>query len=314
MDSETEQLLATLELLTEPSLPFDLPGHEDGGYLVPFVWDVSERGEFNVLNLSYAEGWLQLTDINALIQIGQYYLDFFPIYAHGYDENSARRNNKIKLLLQLLSINLEGLEALKLEAKSPRVVPNPPVGIVVGRTKDGDWIAACPTVYKATEIPEQYIARSPQSEETSDKPLGKTTLDLIAQIEAISSDIGVIHLEGDFGGGYCYAYDHQIIYTVAQTKELVFKRILQLSGILEINQFHAFYPDKSYFEDDCDSYETYKFYLRYEELVQFLNQSFDKILMYRFSFWSLEYIYIIGQTQLGNEVGLHLASEFIYNP
>lgn len=313
MDSETEQLLATLELLTEPSLPFDLPGHEDGGYLVPFVWDVSERGEFNVLNLSHAEGWLQLTDITALIEIWQDYLAFFPDLSLSYDEKNARRKN-LKLLFQLLNKNLEELEAFELLAESPRFVPNPSVGIVVGRTKDGDWIAACPTVYKETQIPEQQIARSPQIEETSDNPLGKTTLDLIAQIEAIAFDIGIIRLEGDFGGGYCYSYDHQIIYTVAQTKELVFELILQLSGLLEINQFHAFYPDKSYFENYCDSYDTYKSYLRYEKINQFLKQSFGKILMYRFSFWSLEYIYIIGQTQLGNEVGLHLASEFIYNP
>ncbi len=66
MKSE-EQILGTLQVLTEAHLSCNLPYHEDGGFLIPFVWNVAEQGEFNILNLSHEKGWLRITDVDATV-------------------------------------------------------------------------------------------------------------------------------------------------------------------------------------------------------------------------------------------------------
>ena len=316
MHSETEQLLATLEILTEPSLPFDLPGHEDGGYIFPFVWDVSEQGEFNVMNLSRANGWLQLTDADATIKNWQEmeYLKYFPDFSLDANEKTTREN-KIANLFQLLSANVRQMQSFILKGGSyPDTDASP--RLVIGQTEDGDWIGVCPTVYKETHIPQKQIERSPLPEVLSGRPLGNNTLDLISRLEAIISELGIIDVSGAFGGEYGYSYSHQMTVVAAKTKELVFEKALQLSRTLEINEFHSFYPDnKKFYELYCDDYNRAKeLFLRYDTIHQFMKQSFEKILMYRFSFWDLEHIYVIGQTPLGNWAGLHLRSVFVYNP
>lgn len=88
MQPETEQIFATLELLLDGNLAFrnlafNLPGHEDGGQISPFVWDGSNSGEFNILNLCRANSWLQLTDVDAIVKDWQEmnYLKHFPNFS-----------------------------------------------------------------------------------------------------------------------------------------------------------------------------------------------------------------------------------------
>ncbi|MEA5596485.1 hypothetical protein [Rivularia sp. UHCC 0363] len=66
MNKETNKILETLELLLESCPCINIPGHEDGGYIYPFVWEKSKQGEFNALNLSLSKGWLQPTDHDAI--------------------------------------------------------------------------------------------------------------------------------------------------------------------------------------------------------------------------------------------------------
>ena len=53
MQPETEQIFATLELLLEQNLPFNLPGHEDGGRIFPFG---RVEGEYYLPPLSVKSG------------------------------------------------------------------------------------------------------------------------------------------------------------------------------------------------------------------------------------------------------------------
>ena len=63
-------------------------------------------------------------------------------------------------------------------------------------------------------------------------------------------------------------------------------------------------------------------YQKYNQINRFLNQTFSNVMMYRFSFWTLENIYIIGEIQNGvSEVmpeayraGIYIKSDFVYNP
>lgn len=315
MHPETEQLLGILELLTEPSLPLNLPDH-DGAFIVPFIWDISEQGEFNVMNLTRVEGWLQLTDADVTIESWQEmeYLKYFPDFSMDAGDRNIRKNI-IANLFQVLNHELQELQSFVLKGclyPEPDASPS----FIIGQTQDGDWIGVCPTFYKETYIPQEHIDRSPLSKEVFDLSLGDRTLNLISQLEAIISELGAINVSGDFGAGYCYDYAHQITIASATTQELVFEKALQLSNTLEIHQFNAFYPDLTnlydFYYDDYEGTNTPS--CRYDKINQFMKHTFEETFMYRLSFWDRENIYAIGKTRLGNWAGFQLKSLFVYNP
>jgi Nuclease A inhibitor-like protein len=87
----------------------------------------------------------------------------------------------------------------------------------------------------------------------------------------------------------------------------------QILGTLEVLiEPNSFYPDKQYFQDENSGSETK--YLKYQQVNKFLAYCFPEVMMYRFSFWTQENIYIIGKFLGGDWVGLYLKSEFVYNP
>ncbi|NEP80472.1 MAG: hypothetical protein F6K39_21265 [Okeania sp. SIO3B3] len=313
MQPEIEKILGTLELLTQPSLCFDLPGHEDGGNFVPFAWDVSEWGKFNIRNLCLSNGWLKITDVDATFKEWQYleYIKHFPDFNLSLEQQNFRENS-IKKLFQFLENNLEYLESFILDYHSDRTYTKFP-GFIIGRTKSGDWIGIAQTVYKETKIPENMISRSPQISINSEN-LEENTLNLIVKIQEIISELGTIHLSGDLGGGYLYTYEHKFVFTTAKTKELVFEKIIQASEILEVNQFYNFYPNANYLQDWYRDNNYQELSQRYDTINRFFRHTFEETFMYRFSFWTQEYIYVLGKTPGKNLVGLYLDSEFIYNP
>ncbi|MBN3890704.1 MAG: hypothetical protein HWQ43_16575 [Nostoc sp. JL31] len=169
MQPETEQILGTLEVIIEPNSNFNLPGHEDGGYISPFVWKVSEYGEFNILKLSIFKDWLQLTDVDKTIvswQEMEYLKTFNNFDFKKYEKNN--RSNTIKVLFKMLSDKLQNLESFDLKVYC-YLLPNTSIGIIVGKTIDSDWICVCPTIYKETEISQQQIFRSEQLQSISTK-------------------------------------------------------------------------------------------------------------------------------------------------
>lgn len=313
MNKETKKILGTLELLLESCPCINIPGHEDGGYIYPFVWDKSKQGDFNPLNLSLSQRWLKQTDDDVIRQNWEemeYVLSF-----HRFDLDTEEINHKsliIPTLFQLLGDNLQDNKYFNLETAY-----DSPVGLVVGKTIDGDWISVCPTVYRETHIPQKQISRTQLNQESSFEQIGENTKSLISEVEKIISEFGVILLEGGDIHNYTCDHDYRMTYAAAKTKELAVKKILQASGILEIYQFHSFYSDKQYFQewefvDEPDKQEL--MYEKYHQINQFFNQTFSDVMMYRFSFGYLENIYIIGEIENGDRAGIYISSNFVYNP
>ncbi len=174
-----------------------------------------------------------------------------------------------------------------------------------------------PTSYTETDIPQKQISRTLQNQELNFEEIGKNTKSLISQIEAITSEIGTISLSGDLGGGYHYNYDNRVVYAVGKTKELAVEKVLQGSGILELSKFNGLYSDRLYFDEqyfDSKLEKRDSIYQKYSRINNFFNQTFSKVMMYRFSFWTLENIYIVGETKSSDWVGIHIESGFVYNP
>ncbi|MGL5875440.1 MAG: nuclease A inhibitor family protein [Xenococcaceae cyanobacterium] len=310
MKPETEQAYGTLELLVD-KLSFDLPGHENGGYIYPLVWDETAQGEFNIFNLCQLKNWLKLTDADAVIKSWQQleYAKCFNDFSLNPEQIKTWEDN-IKSLWQIINHHLDNLESYIFNIGFYDKSPN----IIIGHTKDKDWIGIAQTIYVESNIPQEIIARSPINKTITTKTLGENTLSLDLKLKAITSKLGTIAMSGDFGGGYCYSYTHKIIYGIGATKELALENTLQKSGMLEINNFKGLYRDRQYLDNwFCDSDNT-KIYQKYNRINQFMEQTFSEVIMYRLSSWTDENIYIIGQTNNSDRVGIYLKSSFVYNP
>ncbi len=155
MKPATEQLLATLELLTD-DLKFEVPRETyDWHYITPFSWDIEAQGELNALNLLKFKGVVQLTDAEVAIanwqaieQQGTPTEDGY--YAPERDEREnildeaaqAKRIAAYQSLLQLLNAELQELQVYSFSGSQGCSYRN---GIytsyaIVGRTQDNDWI------------------------------------------------------------------------------------------------------------------------------------------------------------------------------
>ncbi|MEM8777799.1 MAG: nuclease A inhibitor family protein [Cyanobacteria bacterium P01_G01_bin.49] len=298
MKPEIEQAYGTLELLIQ-GLSFYLPGHEDGGYIYPFVWDETTQGKFNIFNLFQSNNWLKITDADPIIKSWKK-LEY-PRHFNDFSLNNQQIKDwesKIESLWQIITNNLDNLECYNFAFCSS--------GIIIGQTKDTDWVAITPTIYVETDIPQTRIARSPLNNKTNPESLSTNTSHLDSQLKTITSKLGSISLSGDFGGGYYYSYTHKIVYGIGATKELALENTLQKSQILEISKFNRFYPNDydNYHENDHQS----------DRINQFLEKQLTKIILYRISYEIKEYIYIIGQTNSSDRIGLFLKSFFVYNP
>ncbi|MGB3761498.1 MAG: hypothetical protein WBA07_34820, partial [Rivularia sp. (in: cyanobacteria)] len=210
-EKETKKILGTLELLLESCPCINIPGHEDGGYIYPFVWETSKQGDFNALNLSLSKGWLKLTKNDAIRTSSQAieYAKSFNNFSINEDEEEQRLE-KIIALFRLLDNNLQELETFETHSY---YYAEGSINLIIARTIDGDLISVCPTAYIETYISQEQISRTLQEQKHNFDKFGENTKSLILEIEAITSELETINISGDFGEGYTYDYAHSVVYT-----------------------------------------------------------------------------------------------------
>lgn len=308
MRLETEQACGTLELLTD-KLSFDLPGHEDGGYIYPFVWDKASKDEFNIFNLCEENSWLKLTDRDRVIKSWQQ-LEYAR-YFNDFSLNSEQ--------IKIWESNIDSLEPIiqtldNLEAYLFQNTYGSPPNIILGQIEDNSWIGIAPTIYVETNVPHEIIARYIQYDKNTASSSGEKVIEFDKKVKAIISRLGKIELNGDFGGGYIYSYTHKIVYSFGATKKLAFKNTIQKTGMLEVSKFDGLYRDRQYLKNWSGDPNIQITYQKYARLNQFIDRELNDVMVYRISSWIAEHIYIIGQMNQGDRVGLYLKSFFVYNP
>ena len=84
--------------------------------------------------------------------------------------------------------------------------------------------------------------------------------------------------------------------------------------MLEISNFAGLYSDISYFDNYYPEYNTKNQYQKYIRINQFMEQNFSEVKVYRLASEISENIYILGEIDAGDLVGLYLKSFFVYNP
>ncbi len=309
MEPETEQLLGTLELLAD-KLYFDLPGHEDGGYIYSYVWEKNTRGKFNIFNLCQENSWLKLTDRQNIIKSWRQLESArrFNDFSLSSEEIKAWGNN-IDSLASIIQ-SLSNTEAYQINNIPYSIQYN----IILEQVDNDAWVGIAPTVYVETNIPHKVIARHTKYPKNPIEDYGDLAIEFNYKIKAIAAQLGSIELNGDFGGGYIYSHTHQIIYAFGKTKELAFTNTLQKTGMLEISNFAGLYSDISYFDNYYPEYNTKNQYQKYIRINQFMEQNFSEVKVYRLASEISENIYILGEIDAGDLVGLYLKSFFVYNP
>jgi hypothetical protein len=308
-----EQIFASLELLVD-RLPFDLPCHEDGGYVHPFIWDCKVQAEFNIFNLFRSNSWVKLTDSALVIKQwnGLGYAQAFNDFSLNDGEIGAWQTGIGSLAHSLNCLN--NLQAYDFQFPSDV----PPNGIILGQTNDGDWIGITSTIYVASHIPSETLDFTPNTRLSLDIAADRS--DILTQIINQLASLQNIKMSGDFGGGYPYSYTHQMVYGIGATRELAWASTLQASGMLAQGNLNTIYHRNSDLLDRyCDDGEERinDVFGRYKNIAKLLGQELSEPIVYRISSWNSENIYIAGEIKnhvQGDLVGIYIKSNFVYNP
>lgn len=323
MQPETEQILATLELLLENELLCLLP-YNHASYWQPFLWDSAETGEFNLLNLLQAEGWMHPTDPEVAVESWQQLEqrgtateddDYAPEWEERENilepEAYQLRAEHYQALLNLLQTQLQELKAFKLSCS-----PEYACSILLGKTETGDWLCIAPTVPQETGNIGEVIVTVPWNNSELKSDVKDTTLAFKQEIDWILAAMKPIIIYGHYEGSYNRTYDHKIVCNVGNTAQIALQTTLHSSGLLEIGNFRDIYPNShdyifKYYSTEEEGEELYQ---RYQKLKRFLKNRLSQMVMYRLKVWNLEQIYLLSHLANNDWVGLKLTSEFDYNP
>ncbi|MEH2357445.1 hypothetical protein [Nostoc sp.] len=306
MKLETEQLLATLELLCS-----DL-----------FVWETANQGEFNLWNLMISEGFVHLTDIELAFKHWQKIEEWgTPTNQEASDYEYApprykRKDNTwnesianerlsyYQKLQQLVKKHLQNIQAYNLSV--PKTAhqyfewehPYFSVSIVVGETSDRHYFCLAPTI--PDQVSDNYRDRHQRiTQIICEESPTQATQNLIAEVQILLDKLAPITNYGYYHGGYNCTYQHQIVGALAKTKTTAIQLALQAATMVFLEKRTVEYAD--------DGYNSRK-------LSQFMNQCLRDRTCYSISFWDVGYTYEVGQTPAGDWLGVRSQSEFEYNP
>lgn len=318
MNPETEQTLATLEVILEKPISYSLPCHEGGANFQPYIWDANIQSEFTPLNLIKHEGWIKETDpevaVDSWIKLEQNSLVSDLIYLYHSDpanlllddKNKALRYNFYCDLLEVLIDELEELQSFNFTYNS-----NYSLFIISGIIPDTQsWICLSAKVPQETpEYINDLIYCSPYIQDYEVNLDNKKVSQAEIKINKILEKLAPIKIYGYYDGGYRHIHEFRVTCSLGNTKENAINRALTASGLVEIYKLEKFskrgrggWGFRNYF----DSHE--------QHLADFLNKAFSELLLYRFCFWDYEHLYILGEKGDRDFVGIALHSQFTYNP
>ncbi|MEH2222484.1 nuclease A inhibitor family protein [Nostoc sp.] len=317
MHLETEKILGTLEVLTEKRLEFCLPNNHHSS-LAPFIWDVTQKRDFSLLNLGRDQRWITLTDIDVAVK------NWHTLERRGYlnpnDEPSDyedediiinpelahERANIYQELADNIQEKLHNIEVLKFSK-----IPIYSFYVVLGQNQENNWFCFSQTVARETRL-EGEIKCSDLPDLTMQLSSDSNTAKLKDEFQQIINQLQPMSIYGYYGGGYDYRFNHYLVQSIADTKEKALVLALHQAGMLDIVKFHEFDPEALSFR--WDEAEIAELYPRYQKINKFLIQNLSDLRMIRCSFWNRECIYVVGETNAGDITGIYIESDFDYNP
>jgi hypothetical protein len=330
MHIQTQRLLATIEVLQDPSLTFSLPYHEDSAPWQPWVWDSDVHGEFSPLNLAQQEGWLEITDPEIALKHWQFSeqtgLAGEGIYERDDDDakilldgpTRERRSDTYAQLLAWLEKHLTDLQATLVKCHSGYTW-----AFVVGKLASGQWLAFAPNVPNETPcyVTPMHTPRDPSDHRerdiiVSDLPTIEPTEQFSdPQLDQILSGLAPIKIYGWYDGGYNHTHDYHLVSAQGTAQSVAIDRLFRATGFLEVYSFEQFNLGEQLagYGDDHGK----RLGDRYQHFNRFLAEMLPTAQMYCFCFWDYEHIYLIDthhEDANRDCVGVVLRSQFTYNP
>ena len=305
MNLQTEKLLATLEVIKNPSRIF--------------LFETASQGEFNLWNLMIHEGFVTPTDIELAFEqwqnieewgtpTDQTHYEYAPPRSERKDESwndaiKSKRKQYYHQLQHIITQNLQNVQAYNLSI--PKSVPETLqwkhpyfyIPIVVGSIDDNNWLCLAPTVPNQASYHDKKHKSIAQI--TCEEKSSETFQNIIAQIQPLLDNLTPISIYGYYYGGYNYTYQHHIAGAIVESKAKAIELALQNAEMVVVEQLTVEYVN--------DNYNGLKF-------SQFMNECLNHRTVYRLSFWDIGYTYEVGQTPAGDWIGVWTQSEFEYNP
>jgi hypothetical protein len=305
MHPNTEQLFGTIEVLSQ---------HDS----LPFLWNTETQGEFDIWNLLASEGFVKATDPELVLTHWQNMEQWgAPTDLTDYEYASPRSERKdddwndaialerkalYQQLQQRLNLCLTELEAYTLAIPGARHFewdhPNFFVSIIVGKTSDHQWLCLAPTVPDQMGIQKRGHTVEGQTPEITNLSQGQTDSSDISQTLSILGQLKPLRMCGYHHGGYDYEYDHQIVQSIAASKNQAITQALNVAQMVIRSQTDLLVQNNP----------------NHKNVIQFMDQSLGDRHCLSISFWDLHYAYEIGQTPSGDWVGVRFFAEFEYNP
>ncbi len=327
MNFKTKQQLGSLEVLLPPQLRIYLPCHENGGLWQPFYWDTTISAAFTPLNLAQAEGWIKETDPECAL------LDWLAVEESGFaspninrywngdddakilltDEQRQQRQDTYSELMSCFQKAFCEVEAFTLSAKpdyGQRKHIDYEWSFIIGRQQNGNWIGLAPNVLSETE---RYVSEAfhspvhPRKTQTRTDP--HDSFALPNELRDFLTAIPPIKIYGWYDGGYNHIHSYGLQSACADSKEAVIETLWRTAQFLEVVPFDRFNLKTRYYSphEKGDS-------ARYSRIGRFLAESVSAPAVYCFCFWDIEMLYLLGEVEKGDRIGMFTKSQFTYNP
>lgn len=316
MHVKTERALGTLQvLLEESSLRFHLRYNHSATFK-PFVWHGRKNRPFSVLALVQNQGWVIQTDLELAFECWEKTAEMGYLnrddYPEDYDnllaDKTVHETNK-SIYLQAKTL----VETKSSQNKSWIVSCSPEYRNAVVLAHDSDstqWLSLASIAPPQTLVKDEVV-RAPLG--LSEDP-GVRLCAFQRSLETAANQLTPVPIYGFYGGGYDCHFDYRLVQGCDLTLAGAFEKALIASGMLEVSVFKGFNPDafSDYWCDEKAAFEADK--RRYERLNTFLLQTFEKPKFIRLSLWKRTYLFILGQLQEDDLVGVVIESDFDYNP
>jgi hypothetical protein len=354
MNTDSEQIFKELDNLTQSKkLEFYLNNHDESAYFEPFYHNGYRHGkQLNVWSLLSIEARIKPVKPSIAIESwknleseGTYYWNSFmsPYNTRLYNEFSTdeiirgyqnageaeSRSAKYQKLLSLLEKSCRRLAAFEISDIGNNLKLSPTLQkryaamtyystcILIGQIDDLSWISLCPSAPVETKINDGEFSYIPHVF-NSPASYSSNTLDLFTQVNNLLQDLAPMKIYG------CKdqesIFEQKIFCEIGQTEEDAVKKTLCAAGMLKTGEFEGLYTNKECFfeaygncyysdfecEDEC--------HVVYQNLCSYLKSNLLNLTFYRYSLWIHEHIYIVGQTQSEDWLGVKLYSTYTDNP
>lgn len=272
MKPSNAELVAQLQAATEGLL---FPSENEYPFKT-FVFEVESQGDFTVENFLQTAGFMKPVNLDDFLQ-------FVSEIAPESSQNYQEIINFLELYTtssQIYRISLED-ESGEYEA----------FHILVGNTKDGDWIGICPKIDT-----EPSARRSEKFLIESSTLVKESTLELKTKLEPLLAKLKFIVIE--------YYEKNQekqgFVLEIADTRAVMMKKLLDSIGFVKTCAFKGFSENA----EENDDPESREYFEKFKPLDELLKSRLTNLREYVIGGMAVYYLYDIGQTPYEDWVGV----------